>query len=168
MPAKLLCKICQHKKRVEIERALADPTQSNRAIAKQFGVVARTLDRHKLNCTRVLVQQAIVRQERALGVDIADRVESLQSKTELILEVAMMGLPLLDKSGAAVLDPKGKPILVSDGGLALKAIAQARHNYRLIAQLTGKLTPAEDETKRLPTFEEFALIYRRVVLKEAA
>lgn len=161
------CKICQHKKRKEIEAALADPAQSNRSIAKKYGVVARTLDRHKLNCTRIIVQKTLERQERAIGVDIVDRVERLQDVTEHIMDTALRGMPLLDKLGAAVLH-NNKPILVSDAALALKAVAQARHNYRLLAQLTGKLTPTDDQGQRLVTFEEFSIMYKRVALKEVA
>jgi hypothetical protein len=153
------CKICAHPKRAHIERALADPTKSNRSIANLYGICARTLDRHKLNCTRLAVTKAIERQERAIGVDLVDRVERLQSVTEHIMETALRGVPLLDRNGAPVLDKKLGPVLVSDAGLALKAISQARHNYRLIAQLTGKLTPAEDSGPRLVTYEQLTLIY---------
>jgi hypothetical protein len=162
--ARNTCKICAHPQRAAIEKALADPARSNRSVAIAYKICARTLDRHKLNCTRLAVTRAIERQERAIGVDLVDRVERLQSVTEHIMETALRGVPLLDRTGNVVLD-KGKQVLVSDAALALKAISQARHNYRLIAQLTGKLTPADEGATQSVTFEQFVLIYQAAQVK---
>lgn len=161
------CKICSHAQRAQIERALADPAQSNRAIAKQYSLCARTLDRHKNNCTRVAVAKTLERQERAIGVDVVDRMQALQHVTAHIMDTALRGLPVLDKLGKPILDKNGKQVVVSDPALALKAISQARHNYRLIAQLTGKLNPQDDGQTHLVTFEEFSVMWRRVVEKAA-
>jgi hypothetical protein len=94
------CSICELSKRALIDAALTNPDLSTRQVAKRFGLVARTADRHKRVCLGELirathaadngnangfVQPAAI---RAIGSDLVERVEELQSVTLDILERA--------------------------------------------------------------------------------
>jgi len=144
------CKVCAHKKRAEINKLLADPGSSNAAVARKFGLVARTVDRHKKGCLQGLAKRVdaakkdksivLTAGELELGGEILSNVEQLQRTTLSLINDA---------------------IRQNEAVLALKGIAQARPNYELLAKLTGKLHGDSGE-QRLATFEELALIYRKV------
>lgn len=156
------CKVCDHRQRGAIERELIDPQRSNRAIAKTYGLVARTLDRHKLKCVRLAAVATIERQERKLAVDLVDGMEALQSVTMGIMRDALEGVPLLNrKNGEPILDKRGRAVLVRDGRTALRAVREGRGNYQLLAQLTGKLEAPESGAARIITYEELVAIWKQ-------
>ena len=151
--AKKPCKICLHPKRKQIEAALADAEQSTRSIAKTHGVCARTLDRHRLDCTPELIAKAVARTEglddsgsaaKALGADLVYQMNALQAHTLAILE-------------AAKDDPKTQ----------LAAVMNVRHNITLIARLTGKLDGGDKSAdSQQITYEQFTAIYNARVLNK--
>ena len=157
--ARKSCSICDHPKRKAIEKALGAPGASARAVAKTFGVVARTLDRHKLDCLPSLIAAVISQHhpqtpppaavDSAIAADLLYKVEALQAHTLEILANARQPKP--DASGI-VTPPSPK--------IQLAAIKEARHNLTLIARLQGRLDGGADETQRAQmTYEEFHGIY---------
>ncbi len=157
--ARKSCSICSHPKRKAIEKALGAPGASTRAVAKTFAVVARTLDRHKLNCIPTLLARVISHNhpatpapaavDTAIAADLLYKVEALQSHTLEILEHARRPKP--DATGVVTL-PSPK--------IQLAAIKEARANLTLIARLQGKLDGDGDEGGRAQmTYEEFHHIY---------
>ncbi len=111
------CTICNHHDRESIDRELVDG-QSFRTIAHQWGVSIDALKRHK----RDHLPQTLVNAHRAAqaahGNDLLDQIEALQQKTLAVLNKA---------------ETRG------DHTLALKAIAEARRNLELLAELTHEL-----------------------------
>lgn len=111
------CTICSHPNRDEIDRALVDGV-SFRTIAHQWGVSADALKRHKKDHLPAALAQAKQAAQVANGDDLLSRIEALQQKTLSILSKA---------------ESQG------DNVTALKAIAEARRNLELVAELTHEL-----------------------------
>jgi hypothetical protein len=153
------CSACAHPKRGDAESAVASGL-SVREVAKKFGLPYQSFDRHCRKCVPNSIQKAAEAKEVKHGGALLLRVERLQTATEIVLESAMTGIPLLDKKGNAVL-VKGKPVMLADGVLALRAVAQGRRNLELVGRLTGELDPQKEE-RPLPTWAEFEAIYIKV------
>jgi transposase len=160
------CKACAHPARAQAEKLIASGV-SVRETAKRTGVPYQSLQRHQQNCVPKSIARYMEKRELKIAGELVetlvDRVERLQSITTHIMDTALLGLPLLHRDGTPFLDKHGKPVLVSDGVLALKAVAQARRNLELIGRLTGELNPAEEkQADRLITFADFEALYVRV------
>lgn len=111
------CTICTHADRQAIDRALVEG-QSFRTIAHQWGVSLDALKRHKRDHLPPSLAKAHQAAQIAHGDDLLSRIEELQRKTLIILAEA-------EANG--------------DHALALKAIAEARRNLELLAELTHEL-----------------------------
>jgi hypothetical protein len=159
------CKACSHPARLEAEKLIASGV-SVREAARRSGVPYQSLQRHQQKCVRAAIARVVERRELKIAGEVVDelvdRVERLQTITTHIMDSALLGLPLLRRDGSPVLDKQQKPVLVSDGVLALKAVAQARRNLELIGRLKGQLDPPEKESERLMTFQDFEALYVRV------
>lgn len=153
------CSACSHPKRSDAEALIAGGL-SVRQTAKKLAMPYQALDRHCRKCVPLSIAKASEAKEVKHGTALLLRVERLQTAADIVLNAAMTGVPLM-KRGEPVLDKKKQPILVSDGVLALKAIAQSRRNLELIGRLTGELDPQKEE-RPLPTWQEFEAIYLRV------
>lgn len=111
------CTICTHPDRQAIDQAMVEG-QSFRTIAHQWGVSIDALKRHKRDHLPQTLVQAHQAAQVANGDDLLSRIETLQQKTLAILSKA-------ESNG--------------DHTLALKAIAEARRNLELLAELTHEL-----------------------------
>ena len=163
MPAKRrACKVCDHAHVRAINRALADPANSARKVAQKYDVEPRTMQRHYSNCLKEIVAAVtapdpdpgddteattgltpLTPRERAIGADIVFRVQALQDRT-LALFAELPKSPTGKVTGACQL------------------IREARHNYQLLARLTGKLDGGGHEGARTITFQEFRTLYLSV------
>jgi hypothetical protein len=111
-----VCTICSHAKRYEIEGLLATRRSTYRAIALQYGVSKDAVTRHVSGGHIGPLLTLAADAERAARADtLLDRIEALQSQTLAILDAP------------------------EDQRTALAAIAQARHNLELIAEITKEL-----------------------------
>jgi hypothetical protein len=111
------CTICTHPDHQAIDQALVEG-QSFRTIAHQWGVSIDALKRHKRDHLPQTLAQAHQAAQVANGDDLLGRIETLQQKTLAILSKA-------ESNG--------------DHTLALRAIAEARRNLELLAELTHEL-----------------------------
>lgn len=109
------CTVCGHAQRSEIDQALATGSGTLRNIAKQFGLSAAALLRHKRDHLPAHVAKAQEAKEVASADSLLEQMRALQAKTLSILEAAT--------------DPR----------TALAAVQQARGNLQLAAELSGKL-----------------------------
>jgi len=140
MPAR--CTVCRSKERAAVERALIGGS-SLRDIARQFHLTKDAISRHQKGCVRKTIQKRSETRELALADRLLDEMAGLQAKTHAILESAS------GKEG----DPR----------IALAAISEARHNVALVARMTGRLDPKQEQDKRdghMVTWEEFVVLYR--------
>lgn len=112
------CSICSHAQRGAIDEALATSPDSIRDIAGRFGLSKTAVARHKAEHLPAHLTKAAEAQEVASASSLLEQMQALQARTLAIL-------------GAAG-DPK----------TALAAVAQARGNLALLAELTGKLQHA--------------------------
>jgi len=110
------CTICTHQDRQAIDQAIVEG-ETLRRIGAKWGVSVDALKRHKKHISQALVESARA-EVVANADDLLSRIESLQNKTLTILSNA---------------ESRG------DHSLALKAIAEARRNLELLAELTHEL-----------------------------
>ena len=106
------CAICSHKDERLINQLIISG-EAERSIAKQYGISASSVHRHKGH-----IQDLIQRDNTLHANDIIGRMRALQDKTLAILECA-----------------ESK----QDNKIALQAVKEARCNFELIAKLTGQL-----------------------------
>src|SRR5215212_5535584 len=112
------CKVCSHPQRAELTRALVLNIESDRGIAKQFGLTASSVFRHRRNHLRPYLSEQI-----AQDLELAD-VNPLAEAKALFYRVRTM----LDKSE----DAEDLP--------AFKALhSEARRDLELLAKLLGDL-----------------------------
>lgn len=109
------CTVCGHPERTSIDEALATSRASLRDIARQYGLSKDAVDRHGRRHLPARLAKAVEAQEVASASSLLEQMRALQTRTLAILE------------GAG--DPK----------TALAAVAQARGNLALLAELTGEL-----------------------------
>jgi hypothetical protein len=109
------CSVCDHHQRSEIDHALAVNRDGLRDIAGRFGLSKTALGRHKTEHLPTHLAKAVEAQDVASAGSLLEQMQALQAKTVAILEAAT--------------DPR----------TALAAVAQARGNVQLLAELTGKL-----------------------------
>lgn len=109
------CTACVHADRQSIDEALATRSDSFRTIADRFRLSKTALMRHKAEHLPAHVAKAAEAKEVASADSLLEQMRALQTKTLAILEAAT--------------DPR----------TALAAVAQARGNLELLAELTGKL-----------------------------
>ena len=116
------CTICGHEARTDIEEALVTGTPY-RKIAERFSVSAAALSRHKSGHLPEKLAKAQEAQEAAEADDLLRQIRVLQQTTLRILRDA---------------EAAGKQ------RTALKAIAQARRNLEMLAELQGELARQPD------------------------
>lgn len=83
------CTVCIHPKRAEIDKLLAAGSESNRRVASQFGLVAKSVDRHAASHLPARVQAAVERKQIALDAPLADQVNWYQEQARECLFRAM-------------------------------------------------------------------------------
>jgi hypothetical protein len=108
------CSICSHEHRDAMEDAFI-AGQAKRRIASQHGVTERAVRYHMREHLPALLALARDAERAARADTLLDRIEYLQSQTLVILDAP------------------------EDQRTALAAIAQARHNLELIAEITKEL-----------------------------
>ncbi len=116
-----VCTVCAHPQRQEIDECLVSG-QSNRGIARQFGVDDMAVSRHRNAHLPAQVAQAHKAREIARADTLLGRIETLYRKAVRILE-------------------RGE----TEGGhrgqmRALAAIREARETVELLAKMAGELT----------------------------
>jgi hypothetical protein len=110
-----------------------------RDIARQFRFSKDAISRHQKGCVAEALAKRTETQELALQDRLLAEMEGLQAKT----------LAILEKTSSE--EPR----------VALAAIAEARHNIALVARMTGRLDPVQEQDKndgRLITYEELKVI----------
>jgi transposase len=114
-----VCTVCIHEDRHEIERALVSRSVSYRDIARQYGVSKDAVSRH---VSGGHIAEVLARAHAAAKVEKADEllmdIRKLQATTLLTLRNA-------EKAG--------------DLRTVLAAVAQARQNIALLAEMRGEL-----------------------------
>src|SRR5215469_191686 len=127
----MTCKVCGHKKRLEIDRALIEG-QSLRDIAKRTGTTASSLQPHKAeHLARDLVKAHEAR-EVARADSLLDDVRTAEGRAERLLEVAE---DILEKAREA------EDLKTAIGAIraAAHAMAERRQFMELRGELTGEL-----------------------------
>src|SRR5215467_5135676 len=123
----MTCKVCGHKKRLEIDRALLEG-QSLRVIARRTGTTASSLQRHKAEHLARSLVKAHEAREVARADSLLDDVRKAEGRTERLLEVAE---DILAEAREAE-DPK-----TAIG--AIRAAAHATAERRNLMELRGAL-----------------------------
>jgi hypothetical protein len=128
----MTCKICGHKKRLEIDRALLEG-QSLRDIAKRTGTTASSLQRHKADHLARSLVKAHEAREVARADSLLDDVRNAEGRAERLLEVAE------DILGEA---REAKDLRTAIGAIraAAHAMAERRQFMALRGELTGELS----------------------------
>ena len=108
------CSICSHEHRDAMEDAFI-AGQAKRRIASQYGVTERAVRYHMREHLPALLALARDAERAARADSLLDRLEALQSQTLAILDAP------------------------EDQRTALAAVAQARRNLELIAEITEQL-----------------------------
>jgi hypothetical protein len=85
MPRK--CLVCESQHLKEIDKALVD-NESNRYIAKRFGLSESAVQRHKTNHLPKLLVKAKDAGEIVAATSLMDRVERVMARCEMIAETA--------------------------------------------------------------------------------
>ena len=111
----LVCSICKHKKRAQIEAAIAEG-ESLRTIADRYATSKTTLIRHKENCIKPAIQLVQTAQVIKTGVSSLERLDRAAELVD--------GLVWQEHQ---------------DPDLLIKALAELRRQVELRAKLTGEL-----------------------------
>jgi hypothetical protein len=115
----MVCTICRHEDRYEMDGLLADRSASYRDIARRFSVSKDAVSRHVSGGhISELIAMAADAERYARADSLLDRIEGLQSRTIAILEAAEQ---------------------THDYRTALSAIREARRNLELIGEVTKEL-----------------------------
>lgn len=112
-----ICTVCAHPKKREIDECLVSG-QSNRSIAKRFGVDDAAVFRHRNAHLLAALVQAKGAQQAASADVLLDQVRALHSRT----------MTVLDQAEAA-----------GNVRVMLPAIREARANLELLARLLAEL-----------------------------
>ena len=83
----MTCRVCGHKKRLEIDRALIEG-QSLRDIARRTGTTASSLQRHKADHLRPSLVKAYQAKENARAEGFRERLETTWSRIEGAMDQA--------------------------------------------------------------------------------
>lgn len=113
----MACSICNHPKRLEIDRALV-AGKSYQMLANEYGVDWQALRRHKQDHLSRQLSKAYQMQEAAESMDLLTRIEDILSKAQKIFDRNY---------------EKGKD------GLALKALSEQRSTIELLAKIAAFL-----------------------------
>lgn len=109
------CNVCSHPERIEIDRLLVNGMAAA-AVARQFGLVGRTVLRHADKHLPETLQAAAQRDDEARELDVLAEVKALHRRTLRILDAS-------DDSPRT----------------GLSAIREARGNLELLGKLLGKI-----------------------------
>jgi ATP-dependent Lon protease len=81
------CTICNHDKRIEIDKALLEGTPV-RHIAAQYGTSTGTLQRHKSHLTGTMAKSEHAKEITRAADDLVGKLVDLQTETHEVLETA--------------------------------------------------------------------------------
>jgi len=127
----MTCRVCGHKKRLEIDRALLEG-QSLRDIARRTGTTASSLQRHKAeHLARDLVKAHEAR-EVARADSLLDDVRTAVGRAERLYGMAE---DILDETREA----KDRKTALDAIRAAVNIMAEARQYLELRGELTGEL-----------------------------
>jgi len=127
----MTCRVCGHKKRLEIDRALLEG-QSLRDIARRTGTTASSLQRHKAeHLARDLVKAHEAR-EVARADSLLDDVRTAVGRAERLYGVAE---DILEEAREA----KDRKTALDAIRVAVNIMAEARQYLELRGELTGEL-----------------------------
>src|SRR5215469_18642079 len=128
----MTCRVCGHKKRLEIDRALLEG-QSLRDIAKRTGTTASSLQRHKAEHLARSLVKAHEAREIARADSLLDDVRNAEGRAERLYGVAE---DILEEAREA------KELKTAIGAIraAAHATAERRNLMALRGTLTGELS----------------------------
>lgn len=112
-----VCTICSHPESFAVNEGLVVAKQSNRSIAKQYGVHHSAVQRHREHVPQLLVEAARAG-EVADADSLLDRLEALQAETAAVLD---------EVRGTDRYGPR------------LAAIREMRRNLEVIGEITKEL-----------------------------
>lgn len=113
----VVCQICEHTDRVEIDSAMVSNPNRNQAVGERWGIQKDAVRRHRQHLSPAL-KAAVTRRESAGPRKALDRLEELHSRSLAILDAAEAG---------------------GQASLALNAVRELRGLVELLAKLTGEL-----------------------------
>lgn len=116
----MTCSICKHADRAAIEASLANGL-SLRHIASQFLVGYKSVERHKTNCMKPALQEAIATQDKQAAFSALDEMAWMRSQARAIYADVWT-------------DAQAK-----DHRLALSSLGELRKQTELYSELTGEL-----------------------------
>jgi len=115
------CSICNHNNRLEIDKLLVEG-RSLSSISRRYDVSLDALSNHRNKHISRQLHQAMMKRENEQGQDLLQRIDNLINKCELIFE----------RNFAAKKDLT-----------ALKAIAEQRQTFQLLAQISVEMHKAK-------------------------
>src|SRR5215467_10442490 len=127
----MTCKVCGHKKRLEIDRALLEG-QSLRVIARRTGTTASSLQRHKAEHLARSLVKAHEAREVARADSLLDDVRTAEGRAERLYGVAE---DILEEAREA----KDRKTALDAIRAAVNIMAEARQYLELRGELTGEL-----------------------------
>jgi hypothetical protein len=138
----MTCKVCGHKKRLEIDRALLEG-QSLRVIARRTETTASSLQRHKAEHLARSLVKAHEAREVARADSLLDDVRKAEGRAERLLEVAE---DILDEAREA------EDLKTAIGAIRAAAgvMAERRNFMELRGALTGELSNVADAPANVP------------------
>jgi hypothetical protein len=150
----LPCPICIHDSRLAIEQAILNG-RPKAEIARNFGFTyqsgktGRDLGDHKVIARHLPHMKGAyeaAQQDREVrsGLALANRLERLEKDVDRVLEAAWKGDPVV-VGDTALLNDDGTVMMRFDLRLVLAAVAQARRNVALLAELQGAIPDGKDE-----------------------
>jgi len=138
----MTCKVCGHKKRLEIDRLLLEG-QSLRDIARRTGTTAFSLQRHKAEHLARSLVKAHEAREVARADSLLDDVRKAEGRAERLLEVAE------DILGEAR-EAKDRKTAIGAIRAAAGVMAERRNFMELRGALTGELSNVADAAANVP------------------
>ena len=132
----MTCRVCGHKKRLEIDRALLEG-QSLRDIAKRTGTTASSLQRHKAEHLARSLVKAHEAREVARADSLLDDVRTGEGRAERLYAAAE---GILDRA----LEAEDLKTALTAIRAAVDVMGEARGYMELRGELTGELPLAAD------------------------
>lgn len=132
------CTVCNHPKRTQIERSIADG-ETERNIAKQYDLTPAAVHRHISNGhIKKKVIKAIEAGEIKEGADIMKMIMSAYDTTQEILKECREKRTREIKGVVVDIPP--------DNDMALKALARVEKQIEIIGKLLGAFTEKHEHT----------------------
>lgn len=138
----LVCSICVHADRDDIDELLLRRATSLRVMAQRFGTSTSALHRHRTEHLATVLTQAETAREQAHADDLLEQLRWVQRRTVRLLDTA---------------EANGKL------GVAVFCIREARGNIELLAKLLAVAAQAEQAAPPVTASPEWAALRRQVL-----